>query len=217
MDDLDWVIKEVKRRAKESANLLASQTVNRYNADMVSILAGKFLRGSELKDLLAPVVASGVGYALIGGAALASHGCPRLISNVDIAVDVEMGLNLVPERQLKYGGSSYLGGRLKVIRRADEYAGLYRDAILTARMGLLGYPVASIEHLGAMKLSMREGHHRLDLEWILLRNGTDFRKLQDLVYAHVGGRFGVDFLEDIKAEAEMEAELDLNRSASSYP
>lgn len=184
---------------------------------MVSILSGKFLRGSDLKDLLAPVVASGAAYALIGGVALASHGCPRLISNVDIATDFRMDLKLVLDRTLKCGGASYLGGKLKVIRRSDEYAALYQDAILTARVGSFGYPVASIEHLGAMKLSMREGHHRLDLEWILLRKSTDQRKLQDLVYAHVGGRFGVDFLGDIKAEAEMEAELDLDRSDNSYP
>jgi hypothetical protein len=184
---------------------------------MAFVIAGKFLRGSDLADLMAPVVASGVGYALVGGAALASHGCPRLISNVDVASVDKMALGFAPERALKCGGASYLGGKLKVIHRVDEYGALYRDAILTARVGTLGYLAASVEHLGAMKLSMREGHHRLDLEWILLRKGTDLRKLRELVYVHVGGRFGVDFLEDVRAEAEMEADLDLNRSASSYP
>jgi len=184
---------------------------------MVSILSGLFLRGSDLTEIMAPVVASGIRYALVGGAALASVGCPRLISNVDVATAEKMDLGLVPDHTLKYGGVSYLGGKLKVIHRVDDYAELYRDAILTARIGTLGYPAASVEHLGAMKLSMIEGHHRLDLEWILLRKGTDFKKLRDLVYAHVGGRFGVDFLEDIQAQAKMEAELDLNRSASSYP
>lgn len=184
---------------------------------MVSIISGKFLRGSDLSDLLAPVVASGARYALIGGAALADHGCPRLISNVDIATFEALDLGLDPDRVLKYGGFSYRGGKLKVVSRLDEYAFLYRDAITTAKTGTLGYPVASIEHLAAMKLAMREGHHRLDLEWIMLRDGTDFSRLRDLVYAHVGGRFGVDFLEDIRAQAEMEAALDLNRNESSYP
>lgn len=140
-----------------------------------------------------------------------------MISNVDIAAAREMNLKLTQDRALKAGGSSYLGGKLKVIHRTDEYAELYRDAIATAKVGTLGYPTASVEHLGAMKLAMREGHHRLDLEWILLRTATDFPKLRALVYAHVGGRFGVDFLEDIQAEAKMEADLDLDRSASSYP
>lgn len=184
---------------------------------MISIIAGKFLRGSEVSDLLAPIASSGTRYAVIGGAALASHGCPRLISNVDVAIPEKMDFGLTPERTFKYGGASYAMGKLKVIHRLDEYAGLYHDAITTARPDRSGHPIASIEHLGAMKLAMREGHHRLDLEWILLRAGVDFGKLRDLVYAHVGGRFGVDFLEDMKAEAEMEAELDLNRDSSSYP
>lgn len=185
---------------------------------MVSIIAGKFLRGSEVSDLLAPIVSSGTRYAVIGGAALASHGCPRLISNVDVAIPEAMDFGLIPERTFKHGGASYAMGKLKIIHRQDEYAGLYHDAITTARVDRAGHRIASIEHLGAMKLAMRgEGHHRLDLEWILLRAGVNFGKLRDLVYAHVGGRFGVDFLEDIRAEAEMEAELDLNRNSSSYP
>lgn len=184
---------------------------------MVSIIAGKFLRGSEVSDLLAPIVSSGARYAIIGGAALASHGCPRLISNVDVAIPGEMNFGLIPERTLKYGGASYAMGKLKVIHRRDDYAGLYLDAIATARLDRSGHLIASMEHLGAMKLAMREGHHRLDLEWILLRAGVNFGKLRDLVYAHVGGRFGVDFLEDVRAEAEMEAELDQNRNSSSYP
>lgn len=162
--------------------------------------------------------------AVIGGVALQGLGSPRLTSGVDVAAPAtDSGLDLTPyvRSSLSYGGGLWKkegSPAIKAVVRRDEYAGLYQGAIDCARTGPEGVPVASPEHLAAMKFVIQDLTHTLDLRWLLGQPGlVDRGKLKEILYKHVGGRFAWDALQILDEDVQLDIEEEVDRSKASYP
>ncbi len=88
------------------------------------------------------------------------------------------------------------------ITRTDEYPGLYQEALDKA------VPQGEIliikpEYIAAMKMATRRRKDEADLLFMLRQPGlVDRGVVLDIVRRHVGGRFGVDEMRSLMAEAD---------------
>jgi hypothetical protein len=127
------------------------------------------------------------------------------------------GLDCRPGSGLKIWEGPDGSPLIKVIREGI-YQELYDDAIFRALPGPDGFPVASPEHLAAMKLAIHDLRHRLDLKWLLGKPGLVSRViLKNIVRDFLGGRFALDALEVIEEEVELDIAMEKDRDGSSYP
>lgn len=149
--------------------------------------------------------ANGVAFALIGGLALGAWGIARVARTLVLAVPV--GAAEPAAEQLVAGGGQKrplrIGGmairdpdrnlRIDLIDRRFHLGALFRDAIAEAhaaqrftRAGQIAVPLASLEHLTAMKMASGEPKDDADVRRILQLEQLDYRRARALVEAHLG-------------------------------
>lgn len=149
----------------------------------------------------------GVPLAAVGGYAMSFYGSDRMTADLDLAVRHTLGLPR--EAGLTFGGiRTHIGSvPVDLIDRADDYAGLYDEAVQYARdipEGVEGARVASPEHMVAMKLAAgpRDDKDLPDLRHLLTQPGLlDYDKARRIVRRHLGV-YGAEALDAIRAEAE---------------
>jgi predicted nucleotidyltransferase len=157
----------------------------------------------------------GIHLALIGGYALQLYGSRRLTADVDFCADgIVSGLKAGP--RLSFGGQQVIASNgvvVDLIMRSDDYEALYEDALQRSRpMTGVKAPVASLEHLLAMKLQAGRGKDLADLEYIISQDFLNVTKARKLVRDFVGGAYAVRDLDSLLLEAEvMNAQLKRNR------
>lgn len=147
---------------------------------------------------------------LIGGVAMQVYGSPRLTKDVDFAVDRPLPQ---PENfrflgPIDFGGGAYIapdGAKIDIVVRNDEYKALYDEAIQAAILSEEGILIVSPEYLAAMEFAAHTEKHTLDLKWLLKQKGLVGRRLvSNLIYRHVGQKFGVESFDRVLDEVELE-------------
>lgn len=150
----------------------------------------------------------GIGSILIGGVAMQAYGSPRLTKNIDFAVDQPFPKPeiLAYQGPINFGGESYRapdGARIDIILRNDEYRDLYMEAVENRAVTEEGVPIATPEYLAAFEFAANDEKHRLDLKWLLKMGGlVDVQKAKNIVYRHVGQRYGVENFTKIEQDVE---------------
>lgn len=153
---------------------------------------------------------------LIGGVALQVYGSPKFTKDIDFALDHEMDSpgTLRKVKPISFGGARYTapnGAKVDIIVRNDEYANLYEDAIANARQSPAGIPIATAEHLAAMKMAAGREHDILALKWMIRQPELlDLKKARSIIYRFMG-RYAKDRFDDIADQAMIESEMDKRR------
>lgn len=154
---------------------------------------GRFLDPAEISAALSEVAAAaaacGEEVALIGGVAMEFYGSDRLTRDVDlIASGPIVGLSIV--RRLSFGGSACLSSRghpIDLVVREDEYRNLYDEALArSVRADDLPVPIASAEHLAAMKMAAGRDKDELDLKTLIRIEAIDVEKTESIIWRHLG-------------------------------
>lgn len=163
---------------------------------------GRFLSRKEMESALRPILASarkhGIAVAVVGGYAMAYYGSDRLTSDVDVAA-LHPIPGFPPTRRLSFGGfvTKVKGITVDVIVRSDGYAGLYEEAILSAR------GIVSPDFLAAMKLAAGRPKDLLDLDWLLQQPKlVNRKKARKIVEKFLGGQFAAEEFDALAAEAD---------------
>lgn len=149
---------------------------------------------------------------LIGGVALQIYGSSKFTKDIDFALDlpIETPGPLRKVKPISFGGARYTapnGAKLDIIVRNDEYTALYEDAIKNARPSPAGIPIATAEHLAAMKLAAGREHDILALKWMVRQPELlDLKKARSIIYRFMG-RYAQDRFDDIADQAVIEKEM----------
>lgn len=135
---------------------------------------------------------------LLGGAAMAVYGSPRMTVDVDVVVDaMPLSIEQAGGKPLSFGGRQWTapnGARVDWIQRSDEYAPLYAEAIRMAHhVEDCTCLVVRPEYLAAIKLAAGRPKDRKDLRWLLAQEGLVDRDVaRRVVGKFLGGRFARD-------------------------
>ena len=131
----------------------------------------------------------GVRVALIGGLALQRYGSDRLTGDIDFAADAVLA-GLPGGPALSFGGvqtRTPSGVPVDLIVREDDYRALYEEAIAQAvRVPGLPVPLATAEHLAAMKMAAARDRDELDLQFLLRARAVDVARARQIIYRHLG-------------------------------
>lgn len=127
---------------------------------------------------------------LVGGLAMQHYGSDRLTGDLDFAAR-KVPKELPVLGTLSFGGvqtSTPSGVPVDFIVRGDDYAELYRDAILASPVvPELGVRVVLPEYLAAMKMAAGRDKDFLDLKFLLSQEGlVDAAKARVIVRKHLG-------------------------------
>lgn len=142
-----------------------------------------------IREVAAAARKEGIPVALVGGLALRVHGSSRLTDDVDLAAAAlpAFAATGIP---FPFGGTRFWtrrGVEVNLIVRSDEAAPLYEDAVVRAEKTRWGFPIASPEHLVAMKLEAGRDVDRLDLDFLLGTRGlVDRRRARRIVRRFLG-------------------------------
>jgi hypothetical protein len=159
----------------------------------------------SVRAAVAVLSAAGAPFALIGGLALEAWGIPRATKDADFAVLVgsaemaadRLGGENVETHPLRIGGVAVRDDarnlRIDFIDRRVHLAGLFRKTIEEAsaagrvtRVGELDVPLASLEHLLAMKMVSGEPKDDADVRRILRLEILDYGVARSIVEEHLG-------------------------------
>lgn len=143
----------------------------------------------------------GVDVALIGGRALQLYGSTRLTGDVDFAAYEPFG-DLRNEGPLTMGGfktHTSNGTPADIVICDDDFASLYEEAVEKAVL-LEGYdvPVATLEHITAIKMVANRGKDNLDFNWIVTESDVDLKKAREIVKRHLGAFAAKEFDLDVE-------------------
>lgn len=131
----------------------------------------------------------GVRAALIGGYALQLYGSTRLTGDVDVAA-AEPIRALPGGKALSFGGyqtEAPSGVPVDLVLRDDDYAPLYAEALERAvEVEGAPMPVATPEHLAAMKMVAGRARDQADLEWLVTSGVADVREARRVIKRHLG-------------------------------
>ncbi len=132
-----------------------------------------------------------VEWALAGGLALLFYGCPGVTQNATILGSAR--LNREPERQLPFGGESYLAlvGEREIavdfVVRDDVFRDFYAAALRDARTTAGGWRVVTPEWMTILKFLARRAEDQLDLLRLLKKpNLVDHDKVERLLEEMMG-------------------------------
>lgn len=177
---------------------------------------GRFIDPEQINRLIDLVGSASEKYglltALVGGVAMQVYGSDRLTKDLDIISDQHIPDPSPLKRigPLNFGGDAYQapdGSKLDVIIRNDEYTALYQEALSNAVATPDGIPIVTPEYLAAMKLGAGTDKHLLDLKWLIKQPDLlDVKKLENIVYRTMGGKFPQDSLRKIVDQALLENE-----------
>lgn len=149
-----------------------------------------------------------VSVVLIGGVALRYYGSERLTVDLEVVAQVPLPPGLPEEGILGIGGSKThtpSGVPLDWINRADDFAPVFVEALQLGRMiEGVPVPVASPEHLAAMKMIAGRDKDDLDLMTLLQSGEVDLPKARGLIKRLLGAYAARDFDSRV-AEAEWRA------------
>lgn len=148
---------------------------------------------AAVREVFSLARAQGVRVALIGGYALQLYQSPRLTGDVDfITDDLVDGLPLGEPLEFngKPGGYQVVASNrvvVDLIMRTDWAGRLYDDALSrsTRPRGALA-PVASLEHLLAMKMEAGRGKDEYDIDYIVSLKDFDAAKARRIVKKFFG-------------------------------
>lgn len=224
-----------KVRAAPSSLVLAPQASGGA-ASFRAILKGVFAYVTKKKKWITPdeidwaidlmksiSETQGIVSVLIGGVAMQSYGSPRLTKDIDFAVDAafESPDVLSILGPINFGGNAYIsaaGAQIDAILRNDEYTALYEEALANHVTTEDGVPIVTPEYLAAMKFAANEPKHTLDLQWLIKQPGLlDLAKVRNLIYRHVGQKFGVETFERLVDQVELERRRRPGEDPTAYP
>lgn len=169
----------------------------------------QFIGPEQLQEVMQEVLAkakeAGVPLVLLGGAAMAHYGSPRMTHDIDVASTALPKISHIG-RSLTFGGRAFKikGVDVDWIVRDDEYKALYRDAVTTCSPNKeAGYCVVSPEHLAVMKLAAGREKDEQDLVWLLSQKDlVDRKKVREMVGKYLGGRFAQESFDNYVLEAD---------------
>ncbi len=153
---------------------------------------------------------------LIGGVALQVYGSPKLTKDIDFALDRQINdpETLRKISAISFGGARYAapnGAKIDLIVRSDEYEKLYEDAVKNSISSPAGIPIATPEHLAAMKLAAGREHDILALKWMIRQADLlDIKKARSIIYRFMG-RYAQDRFDDTVDQATIEREMKRRR------
>jgi predicted nucleotidyltransferase len=153
----------------------------------------KFLNPADIEAALVEVAAKaaerGTSVALIGGVAMSLLGSDRMTTDVDIAASDPIGTFRF-RHILSFGGEAVTtsqGHPVDIVVRTDDYAGLYEEAIRTAREES-GLPVKVVlpEYLVAMKMVAGRDKDESDLKTVIRLKAVTFDGAVKVVRKYLG-------------------------------
>lgn len=150
---------------------------------------------------------------LIGGAALQLFGSPRLTKDVDFAADeLVKGIEILGP--LDFGGvtaKTPSGVPVDLVVRDDKYRRLYDAAIDHAIcVEDVPIPVVPPEFMVALKMVAGRPKDDVDLEFLLLDSGVDYKKARAIVEEFLG-LYAADDLDRLHDVAEWRREREKRR------
>lgn len=141
---------------------------------------------------------------LVGGCALHFYGSERMTADLDV-VSSQLPATLPHEEMLSFGGiktSTPAGVPLDWIVRDDDFAQVYAEALSHGQViDNCPIPVASPEHLAAMKMVAGRGKDELDLRALLVSPHIDLDKARNLIKRLLGAYAAKEF-DALLAEAQ---------------
>lgn len=152
----------------------------------------------------------GVTAMLVGGVAMQSYGSPRLTKDIDFVVDQEFPKPDVLSflGPINFGGQAFIaadGTKIDVILRNDDYWALYEEALSQLVVTEDGVPIVTPEYLAVFEFAANEPKHLLDLQWLMRQPALlDLAKVRNIIYRHVGQRYGVEQFEKLVDQVELE-------------
>ena len=166
---------------------------------MSSPVVKKFYAPDALSEALAQIAAvaqrEGVRVALAGGYAMQLYGSDRLTGDLDLLADKK--LSLPPVKSLSFGGEQVEadnGVPVDLIRRDDDYASLYDEALDTAVItDGISAPVVRSEYLAAMKLAAGRGKDDLDLAFLVTSGAVDLPTARKIIKKLLGAYAAQEF------------------------
>jgi hypothetical protein len=145
-----------------------------------------------------------VRYAIAGGIAMHLYGFTRATTDVDVVADDVLELDA--QRELSFGGKSYLVkvGRQNIpvdwIVRDDDYAEWYTGALDAAVDSGVGHPIVSPEWMVVLKFFAGRGKDHLDLLWLLRQEGlVDREEVRRIIVGVMGRKYAAVPLRDLDA------------------
>ena len=129
-------------------------------------------------------ISQGIKVALIGGAALQQYGSSRLTPDLDFATTpcTEQGL-----AHGVYSLRTSSGIPVDLYVNVYEYKDLFEDSVNNAVIiAGLAAPVASSEHMVALKMASGRGKDLVDLDELLLSGYADYAKARSIVSRFMG-------------------------------
>lgn len=176
----------------------------------MSSIGSKFLDASDIDRAIAEVAAlttTGPRVALAGGAAMQLYGSDRLTKDVDFVAMAPIQA-LPHEGVLSFGGyrsHSPSGVPVDLIVRADEYEGLYEEALDRA-IEVTGVPVRVVapEYMAAIKMAAARSKDEDDLRALILNSDLDRERAEKVIREWLG-RYGLTTFRSFVAEAEWRA------------
>lgn len=140
---------------------------------------------SEIADI---VKQSPFFLALVGKIAMQIYGSDHMVAVIDVATRAYPP-TLPIMSPLRFGGytsKTQSGHPLNIIRRQDEYADLYYDAITTAVYTGLPVPVVLPEYLAAIQMATDQEGNAHDLKTLFRLDVIDLPKTRSIVKIHLG-------------------------------
>jgi hypothetical protein len=175
---------------------------------------GKFITPAQIDwaiDLMKSISEqAGITTMVIGGVAMQAYGSPRLTKDIDFVVDqaFEKPEVLSVLGPINFGGMAYIaadGAKIDAILRNDEYKPLYDEALAHLVFTEDEIPIVTPDYLAAMEFAANEPKHMLDLQWLVKQPGLlDLAKVRNLIYRHVGAKFGTQTFERLVDQVELE-------------
>ena len=150
-------------------------------------------------------------YAIAGGIAMHLYGFTRATTDVDVVA--ERTLAYAAQRQLSFGGESYVvtTGQQNInvdwIVRDDDSAEWYEGALNAAIDSGVGHPIIAPAWLVVLKFFAGRGKDHLDLLWLLRQDGlVDRAEVQRIVVDVMGKKYAAVPLRDL-ASLFLEADI----------
>jgi hypothetical protein len=157
-----------------------------------------------LEELAKLARRTGIRYAIAGGIAMHLYGFTRATTGVDVVADDVLDID--PERELSFGGESYLvrvGKRdipVDWIVRDDDYAEWYAKALDASMDSGVGHPIIAPEWMVALKFFAGRGKDHLDLLWLLRQEGlVDRDDVRRIIVEVMGKKYAAVPLRDLDA------------------